>query len=57
MNAPRSSAAAPVQSRWSLIRASSPMITRMYWQRLVSSMSRSFSTALCQATSFSGGLM
>ena len=38
MNAPRSSAAAPVQSRWSLIRDSSPMITRMYWQRLVSSM-------------------
>ena len=57
MNAPRSSAAAPVQSRWSLIRASSPMITRMYWQRGVSSMSSSFSTAWCQATSFIGGLM
>ena len=37
--------------------ASSQMITRMYWQRGVSSMPSSFSTAWCQATSFIGGLM
>ena len=57
MNAPRSSAAAPTQSRWSLIRASSAMIERMYLQRGVSSMPSSFSTAWCQATSLASGEM
>ena len=50
VNAPVSSPMAPRQSRWSVIRDSSAMMTRMYWQRGGTSMPISFSTARCQAT-------
>jgi hypothetical protein len=38
-------AEAPIHVRWSHTREISLMITRMYWQRSVTSMPRSFSTA------------
>ena len=57
MNAPTSSPIAPVLSRWSLMRASSATIVRMYLQRGVISMPSSFSTAPCQATLLAIGEM
>ena len=43
--APSSIAEAAMQVRWSVMRDTSLMITRMYWQRSVISMPSSFSTA------------
>ena len=57
MNAPVSSPTAPLHSRWSLMRASSATIVRMYLQRGVISMPSSFSTASCQATLLAIGEM
>ena len=45
VKAPSSIASAPLQVRWSAMRANSPRITRRYWQRSVAVMPRSCSTA------------
>ena len=46
MKAPSSMAEAPMHVRWSHTREISDMIVRMYLHRSVTSMPRSFSTAL-----------
>ena len=46
---------APTIRRWPEMRASSTVITRMYWARSGASMPRSFSTASAKARLFDGG--
>jgi hypothetical protein len=57
VKAPVSSPTAPLHNRWSLIRANSAMIVRMYRHRGVNSMPSSVSTAWCQATLLAIGEM